>query len=139
MGQPASSAPFGVVEIKSEHDVATELALSPPKCRMLESIAAASGEVPFSWDDFARRRAMAKTLVEAQTIDDAREAVVDLINDGYLREREYHTSGGYLRSVLRLTDKGRSVVAELEKYKLTPGTMKPISRDELVEIKKEIT
>lgn len=133
MGSPGIRDAFGVVNLRAEHDVAAELALSPPKCKMLEDLAAKGGEAPFSWDTFAQRRAGAKTLLEAQTIDDAREAVVDLINAGYVREREYASAGGYVRLVLRLTDKGRSVVAELSKFRLAPESVKPISNDEIKE------
>ena len=39
------------------------------------------------------RKSNAKTLLERQAIDDAENAVVDLINDSYIREREYVTAG----------------------------------------------
>ena len=129
MGKPPA---FGVVGIRAENDVATELMLSPPACHQLEFLAAHGGEVPFSWDTFAQRKMAAKTLLEAQTIDDARELLVDLINAGYVREREY-VSAGVIRLFLRLTDKGKSVVAQLQKFRLVPESVKQISDEEVKE------
>jgi hypothetical protein len=135
MGSNPASSAFGVVNIRAEHDVASELALSPPKCKMLEFIAAHGGEVPFSWDSFAQRKLSASNLAEAQAVDDSRDALVDLINDSYVREREY-VNAGSIRLFLRLTDKGRSVVAELEKFRLVPESVKPISNGEIKELLK---
>lgn len=121
-----TQAPFGVAAIKSEHDVATELGLSPPTCQMLARIATLGGEMPFDWGDFGRRRARATSLLEAQTIDDAYTATAELIEHGYLREREYVGPGGRVeRTTITLTNKGRNVVAELERFKLTVGEIKP--------------
>jgi hypothetical protein len=126
--QPA----FGVINIRAEHDVGTELRLSPPQLQMLTKLAAAGGEMPFSWDVFATKHANAKTELERQTIIDARESVIDLVNARYVREVEYH-AGVTVRLVLRLTDKGRSVVAEHEKFRLVPESMKPVSAEEIVQ------
>src|SRR5271168_853197 len=126
MDSELAPSAFGVVNIRAEHDVASELALSPPKCKMLEFLAAHGGEVPFSWDSFAQRKMSAKNLAEAQAVDDSQDALVDLINASYIREREYVTAGS-TRLFLRLTDKGSSVVAELEKFRLVPESVKPIS------------
>lgn len=125
---------FGSVTIRAEHDAATELSLSPPKCHMLEFIAAHGSEVPFTWDSFEQRKRNAKSLLEAQTCDDAREGLVDLINAKYIREVDVVGLGGsVLHSFLQLTDKGKSVVAELQKYKLVPESMKQISAQEIAQ------
>ena len=125
-------SPFGAVTIKAEHDVASELKLSPPQCQILHNLARVGGEAPFSWDDFRLRKAAAKTLLERQSIDDAENAVVDLINGSYLREREYMTAGSrVVRGTIRLTDKGRNVVAELDRFTLTASAVKPMSGEEI--------
>lgn len=125
-------SPFGAVTIKAEHDVAGELKLSPPQCQILRSLAKSGGEAPFSWDDFRLRREAAKTLLERQSIDDAENAVVDLINGSYLREREYMTAGSrVVRGTIRLTDKGRNVVAELDRFTLTASAVKSMSGEEI--------
>lgn len=135
MGQ-GNAAPFGVVEIKATHDVAGELRLSPPTCKMLSFIAEHGGEVPFTWDSFAQKKLAAKTLIEAQAIDQSRDMVVDLINAGYVREREY-VAGSNVRLTLRLTDKGRNVVAELDQFKLVSTPVQSVTREEFFqEIKK---
>lgn len=126
--QPA----FGVVNFRAVHDVATELALSPPQMQLLESLAKAGGEMPFSWDVFKTKYGQAKTDLERKTIIDAREAVIDLVNASYVREVEYY-AGATVRLVMRLTDKGRSVVAENEKFRLVPESMKQISAEEIAE------
>ena len=125
MGQPA---PFGVVDLKAEHDVATELQLSAPKIKMLEFIAAHGGEIPFTWDSFAERLRGAQNPAEAAAVHESREALVDLINARLVTEREYVTSAlqAHGRLHLRLTDKGRSVVAEHQKFRFVPGSVQPI-------------
>lgn len=129
MGTPS---PFGAVTIKAAHDVAGELKLSPPKCQILRNLAKVGGEAAFSWDDFKIRKAAAKTLVERQAVDDAESAIVDLINDGHLREREYVTAGSrVVRGTVRLTDRGRNVVAELERFTLTASAVQPMSGEEI--------
>jgi hypothetical protein len=129
MGTPS---PFGAVTIKATHDVASELKLSPPKCNILRGLAKVGGEAPFSWDDFKVRKSNAKTLLEHQAIDDAENAVVDLINDSYIREREYVTAGSrVVRGTIRLTDKGRNVVAELERFALVASPVRPMSGEEI--------
>lgn len=129
MGTPA---PFGAVNIRAEHDVAGELQLSPPKCHILESLAKVGGEMPFSWDDFVTRKAGAKTLIERQAIDDAENAIVDLINANYIHEREYMSAANrVVRGTIRLTDKGRNVVAELAKFKLVADPVKQMTGEEI--------
>jgi hypothetical protein len=125
MGSPA---PFGVVEIRAEHDVATELQLSAPKIKMLEFLAAHGGEIPFSWDSFAARLRCAANPAEAAAVTESREALVDLINTRLVTEREYVTSALQVqgRLCLRLTDRGRSVVAEHQKFRFVPGSVQPI-------------
>lgn len=128
----SDAAPFGAVTIKAEHDVASELQLSQPKCHILRVLAKVGGEAPFSWDDFVTRRAGAKTLIERQSIDDAENAIVDLINGGYVREREYMSPANRIvRGTIRLTDKGRNVVAELDRFSLTASAVKPLTGDEI--------
>lgn len=134
-----SSSPFGVVEIRAaKENVAAELKITPPMRAMMEFIAAHGGEVPFSWHDFSPVRA--QNPAHAQAIAGTRELIVDMINVQLLSEREYVRSALQVqgRLVLRLTDKGKSVVAALQRPTFVPGAIQPISAREIANELKEI-
>lgn len=127
-----SPAPFGVVDLHAVHDAAAECKLSPPMLHMLQRLAQVGGEMPFSWDVFQTRIHNAKTPAEAKIVREAREAVVELINSRLVREVEIVVGlVSNPRLILRLTDKGRAVLSEQEKFRLVPSAVKPLSEDEL--------
>lgn len=108
---------MGVVDLSYVHDVATELRLTGVQVQILEFVAeppkGTRGRVPWSWE---------------QVSPATRETVADLINLGLLIDEIESTYAGTRgRLFLKLTDKGRSVVAELSKTKIVASSVKPFS------------
>ena len=108
-------ASVGVVDLKYVHDVKTELKLTGVQVQILEFVAeppkGERGRVPWSWE---------------QVSPATRNVVADLINRGLRIDQEMMTyAGTRARTFLRLTDKGRSVVAELSKTKIVASSVKP--------------
>ena len=106
----------GIVDLRIENDVELELGLAgkPGAMTTLEYLADHGGEVGWSWDN-----------IKPQT----REMVADLIELGLVKEMEYVTHALQIhgRLALRLTDRGRNVVAIHRKRKVTASEVKPIS------------
>ena len=130
----SGAAPFGVVEIRGAKDHAADvLRITPPMRTMLEFVAAHGGEVPFSWDDYTPIHA--QNPAHAAALAGVRELLVDMINARLFFEREYLRSSLQVqgRLVLRLTDKGKSVVEALQKPLFVPGTVKSISKSEIAQ------
>lgn len=113
----------GVIDLKIENDVEAELrspstgkplAQIPGATKTLEYLADHGGEVNWSWEGIANA---------------TREMVADLIQMELVKEIEYVTSATQLhgRLALRLTDKGRNVVATHRKRKVIASEVKPLS------------
>ena len=85
----------------------------PGAMKTLEYLADRGGEVGWSWDGIANA---------------TREMVADLIQMELVQEIEYVTSHAQLhgRLALRLTDKGRNVVATHRKRKVVASEVKPL-------------
>lgn len=114
-GPAGARAPAGIIDLTYTHDVASELKLSGAQVKILEFVAeppkGERGRVPFSWE---------------QITPIARETVADLINMQLLIDEVETTYAGTRgRTFLKLTDKGRSVVAELAKTKIVASSVQP--------------
>jgi len=114
----------GLVDLKIQHDVQTELRLPPAAFAIMEHMfAAPDHEIGFTWDG-----------IKAES----REVIRRMINAEVVREREYVRPGETrpFRWTIKLTDMGVNVLLENRKRKIVVGQMTPVtvSAKELAEI-----
>ena len=100
-------------EVTTTNDVQKELQLSTADMQTLINIAKRGGEVSWSWN----------------VKNESREKVADLIQGGYLVEREYCKSPLDMNPALalRLTDKARNVIAKHDSMRVNIGSLRKLT------------
>jgi hypothetical protein len=107
----------GVIDLTIDNDVELELGLAnkPGAMMTLSILADCGGECPWTWEGKSHA---------------TRELVADLIQMELVKEIEYVTHAMQLhgRLALRLTDKGRNVIAIHRKRKVVASEVKPLDK-----------
>jgi hypothetical protein len=114
----------GVIDLTVRNDVEAELGLAkrPGAMSTLEFIADHGGEVGWNWEHTIRNG-------KVEPLNPAtRELVADLICMQLVEEIEYVTSALQVngRLTLKLTSKGRNVVAKHRQRKVVASEVKPV-------------
>jgi len=128
----SASSGIGVVDLTVENDVEAELALHkiPGAMGTLEIIANQGGEVGWSWDWAIDP----ETRIQRPVSEATKRVITALINMELVREREHVTHAGQAsgtgKLTLRLTDKGRNVVAKHRTRKVVAKDARILSVEE---------
>lgn len=117
--RPDEPIALGVIDLTVKNDVQGELRLGDKEMAMLEHLADRGGEVPWSWEPSPGVK------VTPEQLKAVHDRVCDLIQGGYLVEREYMQGLTVAKLTLRLTDTGRNVVEIHRKRKIVASEVKP--------------
>lgn len=120
---------FGVAEVTIENDVDHELGLDqiPFSMRILLGLATRSGEAPFPRTKIVMPDGRIHDLVHSiQKL--AELGLVEAFTPGVLL-----ASHDFAAAMLRLTDKGKNVVARFEQKRIKVGAVKHISVEQAIE------